>query len=164
MTTAIEVRIAEPGDADAIAHLMVQLGYESATRVVADRLSRILGRADHRFLIAEAGGRPAGWLHAVVFDFVETGPFVVIAGLVVDRSLRKQGVGRLLMSRAEAWTVEKGCSIVRLWSSDARTEAHRFYEHLGYSHIKTQYSFVKSVDPSGRRDFAAFVPRLTDDR
>jgi GNAT superfamily N-acetyltransferase len=164
MTTAIEVRIAQPADADAIAHLMVQLGYESAPRAVADRLSRILDRPDHRFLIAEAGGRPAGWLHAVVFEFVETGPFVVIAGLVVDRSSRQQGVGRLLMSRAEAWAVEKGCSIVRLWSSDARTEAHRFYEHLGYSRIKTQYSFVKSVDPSGRRDFAAFVPRLTDNR
>jgi hypothetical protein len=68
------------------------------------------------------------------------------------------------MSRAEAWAVEKGCSIVRLWSSNVRTEAHRFYEHLGYSHIKTQYSFVKSVDPSGRQDFAAFIPRLTDDR
>ena len=164
MTIAIEVRIAQPGDAEAIAELMVQLGYESAPKAVADRLPRILDRPDHRFLIAEAGGRPAGWLHAVVFEFVETGPFVVIAGLVVHRSVRKQGVGRALMSRAEAWAVEQGCSIVRLWSSDARTEAHRFYEHLGYSHIKTQYSFVKSVDPSGRQDFAAFVPRLIDDR
>jgi len=164
MRDGIDVRTAQPGDADAIAQLMVQLGYESAPRTVAARLSRILDRPDHRFLIAEAGARPAGWLHAVVFDFIETGAFVVIAGLVVDRSLRRQGVGRLLMSRAEAWAVEKGCSIVRLWSSNVRTEAHHFYEHLGYSHIKTQYSFVKSVDPSGRQDFAAFIPRLTDDR
>jgi Predicted acetyltransferase len=159
----IEVRTAQHGDAEAVARLMLQLGYESGAAAVADRLSRILLRPDHRFLIAEAGGRPAGWLHATVFEFVETGPFVVIAGLVVDRSFRRQGVGRLLMWRAEAWAVEKGCSIVRLWSSDARKEAHRFYEHLGYSHIKTQYSFVKSVDPSGSRDFAAFVPRVSDD-
>jgi len=51
-----------------------------------------------------------------------------------------------------------------LRSSRSRTPAHRFYEGLGYANVKTQYSFVKSVDPSGRQDFAAFIPRLTDDR
>jgi len=64
------------------------------------------------------------------------------------------------MERAEAWAVEQGCSIVRLWSSDARTDAHRFYERLGYSHIKTQYSFVKALDSDGRRQFDNFIPRL----
>ena len=160
MTNGVEVRPAQAADADAIAQLMVQLGYESSASAVATRLSRILLRPDHRFLIAEIDGRPVGWLHATVWELVETGPFVVVGGLVVDRSVRRQGVGRLLMTRAEAWAVEQGCSIVRLWSSDARTDAHRFYEHLGYAHIKTQYSFVKSVDPAGPRDFDSFIPRL----
>lgn len=154
------VRLAQPADADNIAQLMAQLGYDSAASAVAMRLSRILPRRDHRFLIAEIDGRPVGWLHATMWELVETEPFVVIGGLVVDRSVRRQGIGRLLMERAEAWALEQGCSIVRLWSSDARTDAHRFYERLGYSHIKTQYSFVKAIDPAGRRQFDNFIPRL----
>jgi GNAT superfamily N-acetyltransferase len=160
MTHVPDVRVAQPADADGIARLMVQLGYQSPASAVATRLARILPRQDQRFLIAEIDGRPVGWLHAAVWEFVETGPFVVIGGLVVDRSVRRQGVGRLLMGSAEAWAVEQGCSIVRLWSSDARTDAHRFYKRLGYAHIKTQYSFVKSIDPAGRRNFDDFVPRL----
>lgn len=154
------VRSAQPADADNIAQLMAQLGYDSPAPAVAMRLSRILPRPDHRFLIAEIDGRPVGWLHATMWELVETGPFVVVGGLVVDRAVRRQGIGRLLMDRAEAWAVEQGCSIVRLWSSDARTDAHRFYERLGYSHIKTQYSFVKALDPAGRRQFDNFIPRL----
>jgi GNAT superfamily N-acetyltransferase len=160
MTLVPAVRPALPPDADAIAKLMAQLGYESPASAVATRLARILPRPDHRFLIAEIDGRPVGWVHAAVSELVETGPFVVIGGLVVDRSVRRQGIGRLLMARAEAWAVEQGCSIVRLWSSDARTDAHQFYERLGYSRIKTQYSFVKSVDPDGRGRFDSFIPRL----
>jgi GNAT superfamily N-acetyltransferase len=162
MNDAAAVRTALPADADAVAQLMVQLGYTSAAPTVAARLSRILGRPDHRFLLAETDGRPVGWLHAATWELVEADPCVVICGLVVDRSLRRQGIGRLLMARAEAWAIERGCAIVRLWSSDARTEAHRFYERLGYAHIKTQFSFVKSVDPAKPRDFSGFVPRLIE--
>jgi hypothetical protein len=64
------------------------------------------------------------------------------------------------MGQAEAWAVEQGCSVVRLWSSVGRTEAHGFYEQLGYSNIKTQYSFAKSVDPTMQQNFGGFVPRL----
>lgn len=154
------VRIARLDDVDRITELTGQLGYDVETAAVRERLARMLQRQDHRFLVAELDGRVVGWLHAVVSDYIETGPFVVVAGLVVDKSVRQGGIGRSLMSAAEQWAVEQGCQVVRLWSSAARTKAHRFYERLGYAHVKTQYSFVKSVDPSGRHDFAGFIPRI----
>src|ERR1041384_3150938 len=145
----IPVRAARLSDAEGIVHLTAQLGYEVDASAVPDRLSRILAQPDHRFVVAERDGCLVGWLHASVWDLVETGAFVVIGGLVVDRSHRREGIGRALLAHAEEWAVEQGCSIVRLWSSMARTEAHRFYEHLGYTNIKSQYSFVKSVDRNG---------------
>jgi GNAT superfamily N-acetyltransferase len=161
---ALDVRIARLEDAESISRLTAQLGYDADAPAVAARLSRILSRPDHRFFLADLDGRPVGWLHAAVVEYVETGPFVVIAGLVVDRTVRRTGIGRLLMANAEAWAVEQGCGIVRLWSTSARTDAHRFYERLGYSHIKTQYSFVKSVDPAGRGDFSSFIPHIDEHR
>lgn len=153
------VRTARLSDAEGIARLTGQLGYDVDEQAVTTRLSGILARQDQQFLVAELDGHLVGWLHAVVAEFVETGSFVVIGGLVVDAEVRRKGIGRTLLARAEEWAVEQRCSIVRLWSSVSRNEAHRFYEQLGYRNIKTQYAFVKAVDPEARADFAGLVPR-----
>ena len=49
-------------------------------------------------------------------------------------------------------------SIVRLWSSATRTDAHAFYEHVGYTNIKTQYSFIKPLDAAGEARRRGFIP------
>ncbi|MBI2189659.1 MAG: GNAT family N-acetyltransferase [Acidobacteria bacterium] len=156
------IRLARATDAPAIARLTAQLGYDVPPSEVAARLARILAKHDHRFFVAERDGRPAGWLHAVVAEYVETGPFVNIAGLVVDRAYRGTGIGRLLMQHAEAWAGDRGCPVVRLWSSVGRTAAHRFYEHLGYTSIKTQYAFARAVDPGTPTDLATFAPHIRE--
>ena len=68
----------------------------------------------------------------------------------------------MLMDEAERWAREQGCSIVRLWSSAARISSHRFYEELGYTNIKTQYTFIKSIDTRRQEDLKRFVPRVED--
>lgn len=157
----MDVRMAQRGDAAGIAGLMAQLGYEAEAAAVADRLARILMRQDQRFLVAQDDGRLVGCIHLMTWELVETSPFVVIAGLVVDRACRGRGVGRALVAETEAWAREQGCPVVRLWSSIGRTEAHKFYEHLGYANIKTQYAFVKAVDP-GRADLREFIPQIRE--
>ena len=137
----------------------MQLGYEVAPPLVAERLVRMTARSDQQFLVAELDGDVIGWLHVAVMEYIESGAFAVIGGLVVDRRHRKQRIGRLLMTEAETWARGHGCSIVRLSSSAFRTEAHRFYEHLGYANIKTQYSFVKALDQAGAAAIRGFVPR-----
>jgi len=158
--TSVSIRTARDSDADDLTQLTAQLGYAVEAEVLRERLSRILGRSDQRFLVAEMGGHPVGWLHAILAEFVEAERTVVIAGLVVSGSHRRHGIGRVLMERAEGWAREQGCSVVRLWSSSTRTETHRFYEALGYTHIKTQYSFAKSLDPARQDAVRTFVPRV----
>lgn len=154
------IRPARVSDAQHLADLTAQLGYDVPAADVAARLARILARGDHQVFVAELEGRPVGWLHALIADYVENGACVVIGGLVVDRGHRKRGIGRRLMERAEAWAREQGCPVVRLWSTAARTAAHRFYEGLGYANVKTQYAFAKLLDPAGPADLARFVPRV----
>ena len=161
MTSAsIPVRVAQLADARAIAELTRQLGYDVPLSTLSDRLARLLQRDDQQFLVAELEGDVIGWVHVVVAEYVDTGIYAHIAGLVVDSRQRKQGIGRLLITQAEQWARQRGCSIVRLWSSAMRTEAHRFYERLGYSNIKTQYAFAKSIDPGDEATIRAFVPRM----
>jgi GNAT superfamily N-acetyltransferase len=157
---APSIRVAQLSDARRIAELTTQLGYEADVSTVEMRLSRILVRPDQQFLVAELDGLAVGWVHAALAEFVESGVFVVIGGLVVDRSHRGKGIGRTLMTHAEERAEKQGCSIVRLWSSSSRTDAHRFYENLGYRNIKTQYGFIKSVGTPGEETPELFVPRI----
>jgi GNAT superfamily N-acetyltransferase len=157
---SVTIRAACASDADAIAELTTQLGYDLTEEDSAHRLSRILLRNDQQFFVADLDNRAVGWVHVVLAEYVDAEAFVVIAGLVVDRNYRRRGIGRVLMDRAEIWARERGCSIVRLTSSSTRTTAHRFYENLGYTNIKTQYSFVKPLDPVAATRVRTFVPRV----
>ena len=154
-----DIRIACASDANAIAELTAQLGYDVTASSVAERLSRILSRPDQHLLVADVDGQPVGWIHVAIAEYVDSGPFVVIGGLVVDTTHRKSGVGRALMTRAEEWAREQKIPVVRLSSSTGRTNAHQFYERIGYKNIKTQYSFLKSLNDTGE-DVARFVPRI----
>ena len=60
-----------------------------------------------------------------------------IEAVRVDASLRGQGAGAALMADAEARSRAAGASLMQLTSNASRTDAHRFYERLGYapSHI-----------------------------
>ena len=42
-----------------------------------------------------------------------------------------------------------------------RIEAHAFYERVGYTNLKTQHSFAKSLGPAGPGALRAFVPDVT---
>lgn len=160
MEQHLVIRPATPADAGDVATLTVQLGYELSATDAAARLSRILSHSDHRFWVADVRDDVVGWVHAVVTEYIDTEPFMVVAGLVVDRQHRRHGVGEALMGQVEAWARECGCAVVRLSSSDMRVDAHRFYERLGYVNIKTQYSFLKALDADTGTHIRGFVPRV----
>ena len=157
---ALLIRTARVSDAAEIARLTTQLGYEVTADQTSARLQRLLGRADQDFFIADVDGRPVGWVHVFLAEYIEAEAFVVIGGLVVDRDHRRLGIGVALMDRAEQWARERDCSMVRLTSSVTRKEAHRFYERIGYTNLKTQYSFTKPLTPAASAQMGALVPRV----
>jgi GNAT superfamily N-acetyltransferase len=167
----VSIRQAVLSDAEEIARLTAHLGYDVTPAEVARRLAPILAHADHHVLIAGAAGGgagwvgaaggAAGWLHASVVNCLEADAFVMIDGLVVDRHSRGRGVGTALLQRAEDWAATLGYPLVRLWSTSSRTAAHRFYEHRGYTNIKTQYAFVKAIG-DGAQALRTLVPRVEE--
>ena len=86
-----------------------------------------------------------GWIHVQGMCSLEGDERGEIWGLVVADSLRRSGVGRLLVEAAEEWAVERGLDIMGVRSNSLRLEARAFYEHLGYKVVKTQNAFRKNL-------------------
>ena len=60
----------------------------------------------------------------------------------VEADLRGRGIGERLMEHVTCRAREAGCSFMQLTSDERRTDAHRFYERLGYqrSHVGMKQS------------------------
>ena len=55
-----------------------------------------------------------------------------IEGVRIARSLRGHGLGTDMIEWAIAQCKERGCGLMQLLADKSRTEAHRFYESLGF--------------------------------
>ena len=140
----VEIRKATPEDSALIAPLLSQLGYPVDPRDVADRFSGLTSAGDIA-LLAMRGGEAIGFatLHATPV-LHRPAPVGRVTSLVVSDSVRGQGVGRALMAEAERFLIARGCHLIEVTSNRTRTEAHVFYEKLGY--VATSFRFAKTPE------------------
>ncbi|HMU72640.1 MAG TPA: GNAT family N-acetyltransferase [Ferruginibacter sp.] len=145
------LRKAAPDDSADLARLSGQLGYQTSPAQMEARLRLLLPNPDHHILVAVAGEKIAGWLHACLSATVESDPWVEIAGLVVDETQRGQGIGKQLVQEALNWASTKDVQKVRVRSNTKRTDAHRFYTNLAFLESKEQKVFDLILDKKQRR-------------
>jgi GNAT superfamily N-acetyltransferase len=143
----VSIRIMLESDADAVHRLAVQLGYPTTAAATLARVRAVLASdvAD-AFVAEDSDGRVLGWAHVFAAPFLESGPNAELGGLVVDESARGRGIGTALVARAEAWARERGIRKLCLRSNVVRTEAHAFYQKLGFAIQKSQFKFHKEVE------------------
>ncbi len=136
------IRVAIPGDGPAVGPLATELGYPNNRAETADRLGRVLATPGNRVLVAETEEQEViGWIHVFGTVRVESEGFAELGGLVVAEIWRRRGVGAQLVAAAEQWAIENGYLRLRIRSREERTEAHRFFERLGFVAHKTQHVF-----------------------
>ena len=142
----MRVRPMTPGDTEAVAELAGQLGYPSTPAEIERRFRAIDGDPDSTVMIAEDGrGTVLAWVHVFANHLLESDGAAEVGGLVVDSRARGQGVGKRLMEAAESWAREHGYTKVCVRSNTIRLETHKFYQHLGYTILKSQHKFQKSL-------------------
>ena len=108
------------------------------------RLQRLLTQPDYTTLVAEHSDEIVGLVGAYMGHALEFDPtYGRLTGLVVDERWRGRGIGRLLMQEIEKRLRERGARMLMLTSGRHRTEAHRFYESIGYE--MTGLRFVKRL-------------------
>ena len=82
---------------------------------------------------AVAGFRISEWLAV-------EGKYLEIEDLVTCDTERSKGYGGELFDWLVAYAKEKNCTHLRLVSNVVRTEAHRFYERKGMTHVAKYFS------------------------
>jgi GNAT superfamily N-acetyltransferase len=131
-------------DAEAVAELSGQLGYETSTQKVKERIATMLPlEKDHLALVAVVRGEVAGWIEAEIARHLQSEPHAVITGLVIRDGYRSLGIGSRLCAQVEDWGQQRGISIIRVTSRMTREQAHRFYLREGFVQVKTSAVFEK---------------------
>lgn len=146
MMCTIRIRTAREEDAEAVASLAGQLGYEANADSLRARFTALTDHAGHAVFVAESDtAAVVGWIHLWRRLSLLSEGEVEIMGLVVDRNRRGQGVGRKLVEHGEAWATSTGCHVMRVRCNVMRDDAHRFYERFGYEVGKRQSVFRKAL-------------------
>jgi GNAT superfamily N-acetyltransferase len=142
----VSMRNAVFEDAAALADLSTTLGYPAATKDVQERLLPIMTSEDNCVLVVCTGdGSVVAWVHVFLTLRVESDKFAEIGGLVVAEGQRGQGIGGRLMAAAEHWAIGHGVYRMRVRSRSSRSAAHGFYRDLGFTRIKEQEVFEKTL-------------------
>ena len=110
-----------------------------------DALAEITSDPNQEMIIVDEDGVPVGcfqlsYLPGLMRRGQRRGQIEVVH---VAESHRNRGIGGEMMRWALARCREKGCGMVQLTSNKKRTDAHRFYERLGFlkSHEGFKYYF-----------------------
>jgi GNAT superfamily N-acetyltransferase len=134
----IFIRRISKEDTAAITALSHQLGYPLSVDQTLQNINAVIENKDHDAFVAVHENNVIGWIGVAQAIQIEMLPYCEIRGLVVDNKYRKLGVGKMLIEKAKQWAKEKGNDKLRLRCNVKRTEAHLFYQHLGFKETKQQ--------------------------
>jgi len=106
-----------------------------------------LGKTDSIILVAEQAGRVVGYTYASLegFDFMALrGPAGAIQDIIVDESVRRQGVGRALLEAVIAQLAAKGAPQVVLSTAQKNVGAQALFERSGFR--RTMIEMTRDLD------------------
>jgi GNAT superfamily N-acetyltransferase len=142
--SVLTIREATPADSASIAELVSDLGYPSSESEMRARLVAIDADARYRTLVAQVGSTVEGVAGVRLgLHYERNGTYAQILVLAVRASHHRTGIGRALVEACESWAKSQGASVVIVTSGRQRTNAHRFYEALGYA--STGLRFIKGL-------------------
>ena len=142
----LAVRLVEAADAEALAGLMTELGYETRTSEMTMRLETIAADARYRTCVAVSNGKICGMIGTICYcSFEHNNPGGRILALVVSKDARRTGVGRRLIAAAESDFAQRNIQRVAVNTHLTREDAHKFYQRVGYT--SNGYRFVKTLAP-----------------
>ena len=128
---------------DAFQHLIPQMTNNNPPPSLND-LADLVRDASSTLMVARNDhGQIVGALTLTVYR-VPTGIRSIIEDVIVDTSVRGQGIGDALMKHAIALAREKGAKNISLTSNPMREAANRLYLRVGFKKRETnayQYKF-----------------------
>ncbi|WP_205527163.1 GNAT family N-acetyltransferase [Solimonas sp. K1W22B-7] len=123
----MEVREALEVDAEAVSKLLNQLGYRASPKLIREKLEALNSSSCDAVLLAQDSDNILGVISLHVLElFHQPGRLGRITSLVIDDAFRRQGVGAMLVSAADAFFAEQRCVRAEVTSGDHRVQAMYF--------------------------------------
>jgi GNAT superfamily N-acetyltransferase len=146
----MEFRRLKASDLSSLLELYKQLDADDSV-CSTDQYEKVWKEIDNNENIQYFGaideGRVVSTCYAVLIPNLSRGcrSICFIENVVTDKDYRKLGLASRVMDMAIAFAKDHHCYKVILQSGIARTEAHRFYEHMGF-HGETKKAFDMRLD------------------
>jgi ribosomal protein S18 acetylase RimI-like enzyme len=127
-------------------------GEKSSLENMRKTFSRLAANPAYILLAAKQNDRLAGFAMGIICEelYGDCKPFMVIEDLIVDNTQQRKGVGSALMRELEKCAVDQNCCQIVFVTEAGRTQAHRFYESLGYE--SESYKGFKKKMKSGHQN------------
>jgi L-amino acid N-acyltransferase YncA len=142
VTTALALRPARPGDAEAVCLIYNQgiedrvATLETEPRTPAERREWMAARGPrHPVIVAESGAIIVGWGSLNVFNTRPAYRHVADFSVYVERAWRGKGVGHRLLERLIELAREIGYHRMVLSTFPTNAGGVRLYERLGFSRV-----------------------------
>jgi predicted N-acetyltransferase YhbS len=140
----LHIRPIEPEDADQVAVLTEQLGYQRSSPDIKTWIETLPHRSGNQAaFVACIADEVVGWIEVSVQHHLQSPPHALIGGLVVKAGHRNRQIGLRLCKHAESWTWQHDLPVLRVTSRSTRPDAHRFYERNGYQLTKLSHIYEK---------------------
>ncbi|WP_406726568.1 GNAT family N-acetyltransferase [Streptomyces sp. GD-15H] len=137
----LEIRAAATDDIPAIVGMLANnpLGAQRESpddhRPYLAALERLSADPNQHLIVAVRQGRVVGTLQLTIVPGLSRRGSTrsIIEGVRIHTDERSSGLGTRLIEWAIDESRRQGCQLVQLTSDNTRTDAHRFYERLGFS-------------------------------
>lgn len=143
MQPELTIRVAQRADLPAIVRMLAddELGSsrESAREPLPQSYYAAFGAIaddpNNHVLVATLGDDVVGTLQLTFTPSLsyQGGWRATVESVRADSARRGQGIGTALMQRAIEMARERGCVLMQLSTHKTRTDAHRFYDRLGFT-------------------------------
>ena len=112
---------------------MGELGYPSSADELRPRLSRLLNDEASFVYVAATDDSVIGFATGYVIPLIHRdAPIGRLTAMAVSAGARGSGAGRALVDSVTAEAKARGCHRLEVTSGAHRTDAHGFYERLGF--------------------------------
>lgn len=123
-----------------------ELGYTYPLDKSLNQLKKIMHDPSHHYISVyedDKSKKILGYVHAEAYEEIYNDSALNILAIAVLSNYHHLGIGTQLIKWLENIAVKNGFKSIRLNSGINRKNAHKFYEHIGYVHVKDQKKFIK---------------------
>ena len=142
---SVNVREANAGDLQHVLAIYKAAGLATRGHLDVEEATAIFAKMrnypKYRIFVEEISEKVVGTFALLIMDNLANGglPSGVVEDVAVLPAFQGQGVGKAMMHFAMDRCKNKGCYKMMLSSNEIRTEAHRFYEALGFKRHGLSY-------------------------